>query len=220
MAKSDALADPKWVGLFLTALQTRGIATEAARAANVPIGAAKWRRDRDQDFADAWAEAVAQAPSRPKRAQPVSTRLGANAGKRINTAWRKDFLRALAETSCVKAAAEAAKVEPGRACRLRRTDAGFAANWQAALAEGYDHLEMETLAFLRGTDPTRKFDVLNAIRLLTAHRKTVAEFRAAQEPDDEQAVLASIDDLIDRMRREAATHDASKDGDGADDQQA
>lgn len=122
----------------------------------------------------------------------------------LNKHWRTYFLQALAATSNVTASAAKAGVSPSRAYKVRRESAAFAAQWRAALHEGYEHLEMEVLAYLRGNDPERKLDVANAIRLLAAHRQTVAQIRSMQDETDEQSVLDAIDHLINRMRREAS----------------
>jgi hypothetical protein len=115
--------------------------------------------------------------------------------------WRTYFLQKLAETSNVKASAEYAGVATSRVYKARREHAGFAQAWRAALSEGYQHLEMEVLGYLRGTATDRKIDVANALRLLAAHRATVAQQRAASDECDEQQVLDSIDAMIDEMRR-------------------
>jgi hypothetical protein len=85
--------------------------------------------------------------------------------------------------------------------KTRRDDAGFAAKWRAALHEGYDNLEMDLLGHLRAPNPARKMDVASSLRLLIAHRETVARERALREDDDEQAVLDSIDAFIEDMRQ-------------------
>lgn len=115
--------------------------------------------------------------------------------------WRTYFLQELAATSNVTQSAKKAGASLSRVYKTRREHPDFAAEWRQALCEGYEHLEMEVLAYLRGNDPDRRIDVANAIRLLAAHRKTVAEMRAFDEEEDEQAVLDSIDAMIDRMRR-------------------
>ena len=93
----------------------------------------------------------------------------------VNKHWRTYFLQALAATSNVTASAKEAGVSPSRAYKARREHADFAADWRAALYEGYEHLEMEVLAQLRGHDPERKLDIANAIRLLAAHRQGLPE---------------------------------------------
>lgn len=122
--------------------------------------------------------------------------------------WRDYFLEHLAESSNVSASADHAGISAGRAYQARREDSKFAAAWRSALYEGYQHLEMEVLGFLRGADPERKFDVANAIRLLAAHKATIAHERALIDNRDEQAVLNSIDAMIDEMRERSAANTA------------
>lgn len=116
--------------------------------------------------------------------------------------WRRAFLEALAETSNVTAAAQAAGIPSSRAYRTRRQDPAFARAWHAAVLEGYEYLEMETLHRLRmGTgkdDP--KFDIANALRILALHKDSVAQARAGREVRDEEAILASIDAKLEKMR--------------------
>jgi hypothetical protein len=122
--------------------------------------------------------------------------------------WRGLFLMVLAETSNVSAAAREAGVNPSRAYKVRREEPAFRQAWYAALLEGYEHLEMETLHRLRmGVEAgreDRKFDIANALRLLMMHRETVARERALHCEDDEEAVLAELNAKLDQMRlREA-----------------
>lgn len=116
--------------------------------------------------------------------------------------WRTLFLETLAETSNVTAAANAAGANPARAYKLRREDPDFRVAWAAALLEGYEHLEMETLHRLRvGSRPDDpKFDIPNALRLLAAHRETAARERARRNREDEAEVLASLKAKIAAMR--------------------
>jgi hypothetical protein len=79
-----------------------------------------------------------------------------------------------------------------RGCRVRR-------EWQAALHEGYDMLEMELLGYLRDPQPERKMEVAAALRLLAAHRETVERRRALAAEEDDEALLESIDRFIDDM---------------------
>jgi transposase-like protein len=193
---------------FLAELRVDGVVHRACKRAGLAVSTLYRWRDESSRFAKGWEAAKAQAAAalHAPAATPADV---ARPLARANSNWPKPFLRALAETSNVRAAAEQAGVDTLRVYRLRRDNPQFAADWRAALAEGYDHLEMETLAWLRGHgESARKVDVPNAVRLLAAHRKTMAEIRAAQEPDDEQAVLASIDALFDSFRREAAAVDA------------
>lgn len=147
----------------------------------------------------------ARKPSKPRRKNVTMTaaqREEAGEGS-INKHWRTYFLQALAETSNVRVSADRAGVGAGRAYKVRREHADFRAQWMAALAEGYEHLEMEVLGCLRNPDPARKMDIANALRLLAAHRQTVAKVRADEGGESEQEVLDSIDRFIDEMRERA-----------------
>lgn len=118
--------------------------------------------------------------------------------------WRGLFLDTLAETSNVSAAARAAGVNPSRAYKVRRSEPAFRAKWQEALLEGYEHLEMETLHRLRmgvsGGKDDKKFDIANALRLLSLHSQTVAHERAIRDEEDEETILAELNAKIDAMR--------------------
>ena len=97
--------------------------------------------------------------AQPALDQPEPDQPGAESGGKLSRNWRGHFLAALAETSNVTASAARARVSPSRAYKLRRDDAEFSAQWRQALHEGYDHLEMDVLAYLRSADPARKMDV-------------------------------------------------------------
>ncbi len=129
--------------------------------------------------------------------------------------WRDKFLAALADTSNVTAAAEIADISLGWVYKTRREDADFKARWYAALAEGYDNLEMELLAHLRGSEigvpaePPRKFDTATALRCLTAHRESVARERGRRTLADEVATIAAINAKIDTLRQRAKEGEAA-----------
>lgn len=122
--------------------------------------------------------------------------------------WETIFINELAETSNVKAAAEAADVSQSMVYKKRRDDPDFAAKWYAALAEGYDNLEMELLGRLRegrleetGEDGTkRKFDIGTAFRCLIAHRENVSREKGRKTLADEVATMKSINAKIDAQR--------------------
>ena len=148
-----------------------------------------------------------------KRVRRVNARIvrgetGPDGQTRLATHWRIAFFETLAETSNVSQACHVAGVTPGTVYEQRRKDSGFARKWMDALCEGFDLLEMDLLHRLRsgeakeaeGEAPIRKFDNANAMRLLAAHRATVARGRALRDNRDEKAVLDSIDAFIDRMR--------------------
>lgn len=140
--------------------------------------------------------------------------------EKLDRHWRTLFLDTLAETSNVSAAARKAGINPSRAYKVRRNEKGFSLCWTEALMEGYRHLEMETLHRLRtgvGKDDN-KFDIANALRLLTLHRESVAHEQAIRSHQDEGSVLAALNAKIDAMRaREAeVTHLLGFDPSGMD----
>jgi hypothetical protein len=160
------------------------------------------------------------APARRSRTKMTPTQKGEHEDEPLNKHWRVYFLAALAETSNVTAACATSGASPSRAYKVRREDPAFARAWRDALFEGYENLEMEVLHRLRSGEADRKYDNANAIRLLAAHRETIARERARRDNRDEQAVLDSIDAMIDEMRERSAANAAllaeDDDGDGAD----
>jgi len=145
---------------------------------------------------------------RKKRTKITTTQRFEGEEGPINKHWRTYFLQALGESSNVSASAARAGVAPSRAYKVRREDAEFAAQWRAALYEGYQHLEMDVLCFLRVGETDRKIDVAAAIRLLAAHREAIAQERALIDNRDEQAVLDSIDAMIGEMRERSIANAA------------
>lgn len=144
-------------------------------------------------------------------------------GRRIYNAprnWPDIFINELAETSNVKAAADAANISQSLVYKKRRDDPNFARRWYEALAEGYDNLEMELLGRLRAgrledvdADGTkRKFDIGTAFRCLIAHRETVAREKGRKMLADEVATITAINAKIDaqRAREERAAEIAAK----------
>ena len=123
--------------------------------------------------------------------------------------WQAIFLNELAETSNVKAACDVASVSQSLVYKTRRENADFARQWYAALAEGYDNLEMELLSRLREgrledvdeDGNKRKFDIGTAFRCLIAHRETVAKEKGRATLDNEVATMKSINAKIDEIRR-------------------
>jgi len=202
----------EWMRVFLSTLADIGKVTTAAETAGVAPAVAYYYRRRDPRFAAAWEAALAPEAL----AAPVETEGSAP----LRSGWRNQFLEALAETSNVAASAARAQVPLRTVYKTRRDDPGFAARWREALYEGYDNLEMEVVGYLRDPAPKRKLDVASALRLLVAHRETVARERALREDDDEQAVFDSIDKFIDEMRDRRATNaailSAPETGDGED----
>lgn len=133
--------------------------------------------------------------------------------------WRARFLAELAETSNVRAAAQAAEISLSWVYQTKRSDRDFAQAWLAALCEGYDRLELELLARLRcgepragsgagagaggGADagaPAPRYDNATALRLLLAHRETRARYMARQDAVTAEEVRASIEEKLARLR--------------------
>jgi len=146
--------------------------------------------------------------------------------------WRKIFLAELAATSNVAASARAAGVHTSRAYDTRRDEPEFFREWQEALCEGYDHLEMNLLQRLREGEikpaagakrGTRVFDNATALRLLAAHRETAARQRAIHENRNSGAIIEAINAKIEKMRERHLSAEATaalpppeQDGDAAE----
>lgn len=180
-----------WERAFLAALAKGHTIAKSAQAAGITPGTAYGLRRTNARFADEWAEAFA-AGGRPTK---QATR---------KTHWKKPFLEALAETSNVSASAARVNIPSATVYRLRREDHGFAAQWRAALLEGYDNLEMEVLGHLRHPDPERRIDIANALRLLAVHRETVGKERAARANVSAAEVRASIERKVAVLRKQVA----------------
>ena len=133
--------------------------------------------------------------------------------------WSRLFLSELAATSNVSAAARKAEVSTFIVYETRRTNGEFNRNWQEALCEGYDHLEMSLLYRLRAGEikpaagakrAVRQFDNATSLRLLTAHREAVARQRAMRDNEDADTILASINAKLERMRERSLAAAASE----------
>ena len=94
------------------------------------------------------------------------------------------------------AAAKKAGTNVSHAYKTRAKDAEFSRAWLAALAQGFDQLELQLLQRLREeivggtTKKAAKFDNAVALRLLAAHRDSVSRQRAMDANRDEDAILA------------------------------
>ncbi|PEQ14135.1 hypothetical protein B2G71_00490 [Novosphingobium sp. PC22D] len=131
---------------------------------------------------------------------------------RKHQSWRKPFLAELANSSNVKASAKKAGISPTTVYEARRSDPEFHREWQEALFEGYEHLEMNLLERLRTGEMkpatgakrgVRTYDNATAFRLLVLHRESAARQRAQRDNQNADAILASIDAKIDKMRERA-----------------
>jgi hypothetical protein len=126
---------------------------------------------------------------------------------------RAKFLEVLKLSCNVTAAAESVRLSITGAYDLRRRDAAFAAEWKAALEQGYSELEMLLLRqSIHGSETTETLDDglpdgrkrvktvhsyphATALRLLLAHRQSVDAYREEQgiERPGSDAVKAEIE---------------------------
>ena len=142
--------------------------------------------------------------AQPARAQGAAAPFDARA--------RKIFLEHLAQTSNVAASARAAGISAQTAYGLRRRNAEFAAQWQAALTEGFARLESALLAEALTAVSGRISDAALKSRaqkhrlglaLLALHRGSVrGPAKPAAAPDTRIAdkVTAKLIDMHRRMR--------------------
>lgn len=189
---------PAWIPQFLETLATTQSIDEAVDATSVSRRSIFLQRQRNQRFADAWKTALHNADPGTSAAELPSSKDGK---------WQRQFLELLAETSNIRSSARAANVPLSTVYDKRMRSRDFAAKWNQALYEGYTNLEMEVLGYLRDPDPGYKMDVANALRLLTAHRETVAREKARRSKRDKASVLASLNAKIDKMRERKAAAD-------------
>ncbi|PIW54938.1 MAG: hypothetical protein COW16_08485 [Sphingomonadales bacterium CG12_big_fil_rev_8_21_14_0_65_65_10] len=187
-----------WEEPFLAALARWGNIGRAAKAAGITKSPAYRIRKRDPEFARRWDAALRDAGAAKCRA--------AKQGEVLPMAyhWERDFMQALAETSNVSAAAARAMVSTREVYDERRRNSAFAAKWRAALYEGYCNLEMEVLGYLRDPAPKRKMDVANALRLLAAHKESIAKEGAQRANVSAAEVRASIERRVQKLREQIA----------------
>ena len=121
------------------------------------------------------------------------------------------FLQIVAETCNISLAAR----ELGRSARvfydLRRREPEFRCQWDEALREGYDLLEMDMVrrarfgtvkdVFHKGkkTATTRVFNDSVALRLLSLHRKSIERMRAADQAGGRRDAKEIFDELAARV---------------------
>lgn len=209
---TQARPEPEWLPRFLAALRAEPKVRAAARTAGVALSTAYDRRKTDPAFAREWDEALGKSSA----ADVGNHKPEWGGARRVGTKKIDRFLETLAESSNVRAAAEAAGIEPRTVYRLRRNDPEFARAWYAALAEGYDNLEMEMLEHLRSagqgaeeTARSRRFDTATALRCLAAHRENVAREKGRRALADEVTTIASINAKIDALRERSRANDAA-----------
>ena len=156
---------PQWLDLFLAALRETGNVRWSAQQAGVDPTSVYNRRNRDPDFAEAWARALeerergyrewAAVPElagrrgKPVPSQELIERLSSRHGPQLVRTgagrWCKGaedrFLAAMAATANVKRAAASAGFSDTALYRRRLKNRQFAEAWDAALAIGRTRLE-------------------------------------------------------------------------------
>lgn len=190
-----------WEIAFLDALREFKVIRRAALEAGVTTGAIYGRRNKSAEF-EAELQRVLNENRKSARAPAPSQ-------------WRRVFLEALAETSNVSASAARASISTREVYKLRRDNPEFAGDWRAALYEGYVNLEMEVLGYLRDPKPEHKMDVASALRLLAAHKDTVAKEQAVGTNVSTAEVRASIDRKVEEIRQRVMREKNNKEQDEA-----
>lgn len=108
------------------------------------------------------------------------------------------------------ASARTAGISTTRVYEVRRSDPVFYREWQEALCEGYDLLEMNLLHRLREGEikpaagakrGTRVFDNATALRLLVAHRESATRQRAVIENRNSEAIIEAINAKIEKIKQ-------------------
>lgn len=162
---------------------------------------------------------MAQRPNAPQPCGAATTQR-TNPEATMQSHWTTVFLAALADTSNVAAAARKAGIDVSTAYTRRRNDHDFNRQWQVALCEGYDNLEMDLLYRLRtgelkapaGTKrASRSFDNATAFRLLAAHRESAVRERARRDHVSAEEIRAAIDRKVDELRRRVMAAKAQRD---------
>jgi hypothetical protein len=135
------------MGQFIQALRRGESVENAARAAAFGVSSFYRKRRADPEFAVAWVEAM-EASDAPRLIRPGNgRRLQLRKTRKLRfTAKKKDiFLAHFAGTCDLAAAAEAAGVCVDTVRNHRRKDPEFNADCDAALEQGYKHLEEEAV---------------------------------------------------------------------------
>lgn len=147
--------------------------------------------------------------------------------KRAVPKWAGPFLTELAATSNVSAAARKVGFKiTAPVYEARKASPEFSRMWDEALCEGYDLLELELLKRLREGEVkpardakrgVRSFDNATALRLLMAHRQSVARQRARRDNEDTEAILAAINTKLETIKQRRSDALPSPDRSAGDD---
>jgi hypothetical protein len=137
---------------FLQALAETGVVKDACAALGVSAQAAYALRKRGGEFARRWEAVMAQIDAARAAAQAAGVaRSGMLADYRVrHDGWtearQKAFLRALAETGCVRDACKRVRISSTSAYRARRHSPEFARAWNRAQAAGGATIEQAAFA--------------------------------------------------------------------------
>lgn len=155
-------------------------------------------------------------------ARTVTARRGGGAQlRKAREGWTKArrarFLEVLAETINVTAAVGSVGLSAQGVYRLRKRDAGFAADWDQTIAEAYARVEMLLLerallgkgsgaAVAAGSEVLEKLSERALLALLHQHRQTVRDVRIATErslgrrlSEEEQEARAKLVEKLDTI---------------------
>lgn len=132
---------------FLASLSQNGGVRGSCAAVGMTVASVYQLRKRDAEFAGAWDAALERA--RAARAARLSAAIARNPAlpdhRLRRDGWtearQKIFLRALAETGCVRDACKRATISNVSAYRLRNRAAAFARAWDRALAKAAPTIE-------------------------------------------------------------------------------
>lgn len=152
---ADAVEPRSWSGAvreaFLRGLAAHGVVRRACRENGVSTSCAYYHRKRDADFARLWDNVIARfRAERAARLRAATARAKRRDGFFRDYRARSDgwterrtrvFLRALAETGCVRDACVRARISDNSAYNMRRRDAKFAEAWEKALDAAVPTLE-------------------------------------------------------------------------------
>ena len=168
-------------------------------------------------MAETDSEDTAISPQAAEAADDVPKASKAKPAAPAKVTWTKaretKFLEHLALSSNVRASERVALVPLGAAYRHRKQSDDFRRNWDQALKDGYDRLELAMLEraingvrviTTVGNKKTRKIEYSEgmAMTLLKAHRASVAAITAAQASEaDDRDVREIIDGMARRIAR-------------------
>jgi hypothetical protein len=132
---------------FLASLSQNGGVRGSCAAVGMTVASVYQLRKRDSEFESAWDAALERArAARAARQSALVPRNPSLPGHRIrHDGWtearQKTFLRALAETGCVRDACARAAISNVSAYRLRNAQPDFARAWERALAKAAPTVE-------------------------------------------------------------------------------